>query len=414
MTRQITTLAVSLVLAAFVFADDTPAENAHPTSSEGFIYGTVDTRTGKSYTGVLRWSDEEAFWDDIFHSAKVELPYREYAEEPQEDPDTTWWERMVQKVGGDLGVTMHSRVIAVRFGNLEKIEVTGSNDAVLTLRNGTQIEVSGYANDVGATIHARDAEYGLIEIPWKKIETISFAPTPADADTGATRLHGTVATKSGDFTGFIQWDSEEALSTDLLDGDTEDGRTSLEMGRIRSIERRNSRSAQVALFDGEELVLSGTNDVNDDIRGIHVEDPRYGRVEIPWDEFQRVDFDPPGGSGRGYADFAPIEHLSGVVTTRNGDRLTGRLVFDLDEEWSWEMLDGESFDLVYTLPFEMVASVEPKNRSQTLVRLRSGEELRLENSHDVDRENDGVLVMGGPEKEPILVPWREITNISFD
>jgi hypothetical protein len=62
----------------------------------------------------------------------------------------------------------------------------------------------------------------------------------------------------------------------------------------------------------------------------------------------------------------------------------------------------------------MVASIEPKGRSQTLVRLRSGEELRLEGSHDVDRDNDGVLVIAGSGQDPVLVPWREITNISFD
>jgi len=413
MFRAMITAAVSLVLAAAVCAVEGPNESIQTGRSEGFIYGTVDTRTGEHYTGVIRWGDEEFFWDDLFHSSKVDLPHAGYAEKPEEDPDATWWERMFTKIGGDLGVTRNTRVVAVRFGDLRRIDVTGSNDAVLTLRDGTELEVSGYSNDVGATVHVRDADHGEVEVPWQKMETITFLAAPSDVDVGGFRIHGVVLTTAGEFTGFIQWDSQESLSTDVLDGDSDNTRVHLEMGRITSIERRDSRSARVVLDDGSELVLSGTNDVNDDIRGIHVEDPRFGRVEIPWDEFHRVDFDRPGGSGRGYADFAPIEHLSGGVTTKNGAHLEGRLVFDLDEEWSWEMLDGELSGIDYTVPFGMVAGIEPESPSESTVRLHSGAQLRLEDSHDVDHENDGVLVVSDGGDEPRYVPWRDVSRIDF-
>ena len=45
---------------------------------------TID---GDTLTGFLRWDDEEAFWDDLFHSLKEELPYEAYAEPPEENPD---------------------------------------------------------------------------------------------------------------------------------------------------------------------------------------------------------------------------------------------------------------------------------------------------------------------------------------
>ncbi len=48
--------------------------------------------------------------------------------------------------------TNQSRVVAIRFGDLNRVRVTGADDAVLTLRDGTEIEVEGYANDVGATV----------------------------------------------------------------------------------------------------------------------------------------------------------------------------------------------------------------------------------------------------------------------
>ncbi len=407
-------LAVGFALVAFVGADVGATAADAGISVEGYIYGTVETRSGKTHTGVLRWDDEEAFWDDLFHSAKDELPYEEYAEEPGADEEATWWERMATTISGDLNLHQVSRSVAVRFGDLEQIRVTGGNDAVLTLRDGTEIEVSGYANDVGATIVVFDAKPGQVEVPWKKIDTITFSATPPDADPGSFRLRGTVSTTEGEFVGFIQWDNEESLSTDRLDGDTDDDDVSIAMGDIRSIERRDRRSSTVVLKDGTEMVLSGTNDVNDDIRGIHVEDARFGRVEIDWDEFERVIFDDPGTSGASYADYAVPSHLAGTVKMISGDWRTGRLVFDLDEQGSWEMLDGSSNNIDYTVPFSMVASIEPTRGSGSLVRLRSGIELELEDSHDVDRDNSGVVVIPAGSGEPGYVPWREIAKIEFD
>jgi len=409
-----TILAASLVLAAFVGADDGSMSSGAGSSVEGYIYGTVETKTGKTHTGVLRWDDEEAFWDDIFHSSKTELPYEDYAEKPDEKEAETWWERVAVTVAGDLDLNHQTRVVAVRFGDLQQVRVTGRNDAVLTLRDGFELEVGGYANDVSATVTVFDAKPGRIEVPWKKIDTVTFSATPADADPGSFRLHGTVSTDAGDFVGFIQWDNEESLSTDRLDGDTDDDDVSLEMGEIRSIERRDRRSSLVVLKDGTEMVLSGTNDVNDDIRGIHIEDARFGRVEVAWDEFQKVVFDDPGSSGRSYADYSAPAHLSGTVTLHDGDWRRGDLVFDLDEEWSWEMLDGMSGKIDFTVPFSLVASVEPMDRDGCLVRLRNGTEVTLEDSHDVDEDNSGVVVIPKNSGEPAHVPWGEIAKIEFD
>ncbi len=51
------------------------------------------------------------------------------------------------------------------------------------------------------------------------------------------------------------------------------------------------------------MVLSSTNDVDDDNRGIYVEDPRFGRVLVRWDTFERVDFSAPGSSGPSYEQY---------------------------------------------------------------------------------------------------------------
>ncbi len=61
----------------------TIGEGGGSADSNGFLYGTVHTEGGRRYTGVLRWDDEEAFWDDLFNGAKSKLPYIDRLPEDQ-------------------------------------------------------------------------------------------------------------------------------------------------------------------------------------------------------------------------------------------------------------------------------------------------------------------------------------------
>jgi len=203
-----------------------------------------------------------------------------------------------------------------------------------------------------------DGRRGVVDLDSLRIRAIELLPTPP---LGAmpSRLHGTVRTRQGDFTGFVQWDREECVGLDELDGHTADGKRSrLRFDTLRSIARRSRDSSLVTLLDGREIMLSGTADVGRDNRGIYVDDPRYGRVLIFWDAFERVDFS-PGGSGPAYDDFPPGRPLTGSVTTRNGRRLAGRLVYDLDESETTDTLDAPSQGVDYNLPFGLIASICP-------------------------------------------------------
>jgi hypothetical protein len=221
-----------------------------------------------------------------------------------------------------------------------------------------------------------------------------------------------VRTDSGEFSGFVQWDSQECLDVDEIDGDNEDGSLSITMGKIRSIERRSRSSSKLELVDGRSLVLDGTNDVNSSIRGILVEDPRYGKVKIPWSAFDRAEFSFDRGSGRGYREYQPARKLTGTVSTADGKKLSGRLVFDVDEAATWEMLNGSAFDIEYSIPFARVASITPRGSKAAEITLAGGETLRLEDSQDVSRRNDGVVVIDDKKKES-YVPWRHIARIDF-
>jgi len=385
---------------------------AAPAPVEGHIYGTITTTAGNRYVGLIRWGGEEAFWDDLFHSAKEDLPYADHAEEGIDESKDRWWKALGRKVQVTLGEDQISRLFVARFGDIQKIEVVGKHDAEVTMRSGTTYLVSGYANDVGATLNVTDPDVGDVEVDWKNIDTVVFGPTPADAKPAGFRLYGTVESRSGAFTGFIQWDEDECLSIDRLDGDDEDGRMSIPLGTVATIERRNASSSRVVLKDGREFVLDGTNDVDSGNRGILVEDPRFGRVKVSWDQFERVDFQDPPGSGRSFDEFDKPTRLHGTVKDRAGKAYTGFIIYDLDESESWEQLNGGHHGISYLIPFGRVHSIERRGTSSVIVRLDGDEELRLDEGQDVSKGNAGVVVEldGGGET---YVPWKELRRIDF-
>lgn len=411
--RTTTLLAVALVLGSTLAPIPGAAAPAHAQDTGGFLYGTITARSGTEYEGRLRWGSQESFWGDLFNSTKTELPWRE--EVPTEDRSR---ENTINLFGFEI--TWHDddydsgRQLIARFGDIDRIEVTGGNDAVLVMKSGTRVEVEGGSNDLGssAEITVWDASLGTVELEWRDIETIRFRAAPRDLEVDAHRLYGVVHTDDGEFRGFVQWDQDECLSTDELDGDTRDGDLSIPMGNLRTIERRSRRSSRVVLKDGRELVLDGSNDVDSDNRGIFVEDERFGRVLVSWDAFERAEFSEPPGSGPGYESFTPGRPLRGTVTTRGGRKHTGRLVWDVDEEETWEQIGGERRGIEYYIPFALVASVTPTGSDRSRVELTTGETVELEDSADVGEGNAGVVVVNEGRK-PVYVPWDDVERVEF-
>jgi hypothetical protein len=386
----------------------------------GFIYGKVMTESGKEYRGFLRWGSEEAFWDDLFHSSKEDLPYlEEYEDEVRRSSRRERKKKSYKvfgyelKVNHNIGYGSGSRVFICRFGQIKEIEVIGDS-ARLLMKSGEHVDVSGYANDVGGTVQVKDDELGEVNLHWDRIERIEFMAAPRGADPGVERLYGKLSTRYGDFEGFVQWDKQECLSIDELDGEGEDGDISIPMGKIESIERHGRRGSQVTLKSGRELHLRNSNDVDHDNRGIMIEDPRFGRVVVFWDEFDRLQFTSTKSSGKGYKDYKGSERLSGTVTDIDGDKHQGRLVFDLDETQGWEMLNGSQSDMEYNIPFRMIRSIEPRGRRGSLIKLIDGQELDLEDAQDVSENNDGVLILdGGKGYDGTYISWDEIELIEL-
>ena len=428
------TLATVLVLLAVAAGYRAINKDAHPTVAtspatpasttpataltyQGFLYGRIITVDGATHEGRLRFGgDEEAFWGDSFNGAKHENPWL-----AQLPPEGLPKERRPIEIFGIKIADRESeldlrRLFMARFGEVARLEAHGRKVRV-TLKSGTVCDLDRFeASDFDDGVRVWDGRRGIIDLDSLRIRSIDFLPTRS-LGAAPSRLHGTVRTRQGDFTGFVAWDREESVGTDELDGRTAEGELSPRFDTIRSIERR-SRDNLVTLLDGREIVFFDDGEVGHGNRGINVDDQRYGRVLISWDSFERVDFS-PGGSGPAYGDFPPGLPLTGSVTTRDGRRLAGRLVYDLDESETTETLDAPSRGVNYTVPFGLIASITPpggNERSAQLARvtLHDGEVLQLERTGDLGERNVGMLIFVDGRERPEYVPWTDVEQVDLD
>ncbi len=395
-------------------AETLPAAETH----QGFLYGRITTVDGATYEGRLRWGgDEEAFWGDYFNGSKHENPWLAHV-----PPERLPKERRPIEIFGikiadrerqiDLG-----RLFMARFGDIARIEAHGKEVRV-TLKSGTVFDLDRFeASDFDDDVRVWDGRRGVVDLDSLRIRTIELLPTPA-LGAAPSRLHGTVRTRQGDFTGFVAVGPGGVRRHRRARRPHRRGRAQPALRHHPLHRAPLARQLLVTLLDGREIVLSDTGEVGHGNRGIYVDDRRYGRVLISWDAFERVDFS-PGGSGPAYGDFPPGRPLTGSVTTRDGRRLAGRLVYDLDESETTETLDAPSQGVDYTIPFGLIASIVPPGREErgaqrARVTLHDGEELQLERAGDLGEGNAGMLIFVDDGQRPEYVPWTDVEQVDFD
>jgi hypothetical protein len=386
-------------------------------ADEALLYGRVTTDDGAIYEGRLRFGgEEEAFWGHYFNGVKKENLWVGHV--PREslprfrDSIELFGIEIARERKIDLG-----RPFMTRFGDIARIEAPGRELRVI-LKSGTVFDLNRFgADDFADGVRVWDDRHGVVDLDEWGIRTIEFLPTPR-LSAVPDRLHGTVRTRHGDFTGFVQWNREESVGSDQLDVHTDDGELSLRFGDIRSIARESSNRSRVTLLDGREIALSDAREVGRGNGGAYVDDQRYGRVLVSWEAFERVDFS-SGGAGPAYGAFRPGRPLTGSVITRSGRRLAGRLVYDLDESETTETLDAPSQGVDYMIPFGLIASIvlpdlEDRSARQATVTLRNGEELALELSGDLGEWNAGMLIFFDDRQRPEYVAWTDVQQIEFD
>jgi hypothetical protein len=397
-------------------------------ASRGFLYGRVTTDDGAAYVGRLRFGrNQEAFWGDYFNGVKRENVWAAHASagrQAEKRSPFTFFGFELPFGGSQSGP---GRPFMARFGDIARIEGRSRHVVQVTLKSGTVFEIARMgASDFDDGVRVWDETRGVVDLAtWAggipppariRIRAIDLLPG-AWRGSAPARLHGTVRARQGIFSGFVQWDRRDCVGSDELVGRTGDGELRLRFDTIRSIARRSSDGALVTLLDGREIALAGTRAVGDGNGGMYVDDRRYGRVLVPWDAFERVDFS-AGGSGPAYDDFPPGGPLAGRVTTRAGRRLTGRLVYDLDESEITETLDAPSGGVDYTIPFGMIAAVVPgggaRAAGRVTVTLHGGEALQLERAGDLGDGNGGVLIFVDGRERPEYVRWTDVERIDFN
>ena len=401
--------------------------------TSALLYGRVTTNDGSHYEGRLRWGgDQEASWNDTFHGTKAKNPWVTHVPTELLAAESPSFELFGFEIGARGRRLDSKRPFLARFGDLARIERRRRTLRV-TLKSGTVVDLDRFsAGDFDDGVRVWDPSHGVVDLGPRQIRTLELLPGRA-TDPAPSRLFGVVHTRRGTFSGQIGWDRDDLLGSDTLDGETEAGEVSLRFDGLRSITRESDSSVRAILLDDREVVLTDSPEVGEGNRGISVDDPRYGRISISWEIFERLDLGRRDGSledgsiedsvlrdgGPIYDDFPPGRPLAGRVQTHSGRRLVGRIVFDLDESETTDTLDAPARGLDFTLIFERIASVLPQHDGDReslapSVVLRCGTVLELEAAGDLGEENAGLLVFVEGAQVPEYAPWAEVERIDFE
>lgn len=393
---------IAVALTAFAF-------ESNAQSHEGFIYGKIYTNRN-TYTGAIRWGKEEVLWTDLFNAAKTDRTFDKLV---PKDNSGSWGD--YDWSFGSIWESSTTHQFTCQFGNFKEMRMIGDDEVIIKLKNGGEIRVEDDGNDIGEKIQIIDGELGIINIEWSKIDRIEFLPTPSRlSQTFGTPLYGTVeGVRKEKYTGFIVWDNDERLTTDKLDGDSDDGDVAIEFKDINTIEKRG-RGSVVTTKSGRQLRLSGSNDVDDGNRGIFVVVPEIGVVKFTWDAFRRLTLSTPQNTGPSYNDFAAPKLVSGTVSRLDGSDVSGQIVYDIDETIDFEIIEGVENDIEYMIPMKNIRSITPKNYDYSELVLTSGQTLLLGDGRDVSAKNAGLLVFQKGKKDPVYIQWRRINQIKFN
>lgn len=388
---------------------------AQPHPQQGLQYGLVETVEGQRWLGVLRWGEEEAFWDDLFISRKQpDLRYFSYLSGDQI--------RRLSPARNNSGLEWNfwslwrprypdqEQLFRCRFGDLDALEVTGPDAARLSFRNGQRQLVQG-GESPGKELHLFDEDNVERRFAWSRIRRITFLPTPVNARNGSVKpLYGQVFTPQGAFEGFIQWDAEERLTTDLLDGKTDLQVLSIPFGDIQEI-RAQGDSSLVTTFQGKSFLMGGGDDVSFGNHDIIVKSLELGTVRIPWAQFRFARFSKePATFSPGYEEFGEPSPLCGTATLQSGRVWAGTLAFDLDEHLDLETVEGMQDGIYYYLPFRNIVQVERRSFAVCAVTLRNGDKLFLGEEHDLSDQNWGLLLWVS-DNQVEYVPWPDLVSL---
>lgn len=239
-------------------------------------------------------------------------------------------------------------------------------------------------------------------------------------------IYGTITTVDDDvYTGQIRWDDEEVYWFDFFNSEKK-GNEYLRYLSRKDMEHLESRNdSWEGLFD-----LFRIESHNEDFN--HIFECMFGNIktmdftgrrsvrltfknnrDIEWDEFEKLELKPEHQSaGPSYHNFGVPYRLEGTVELTNGTSLNGYIVYDLDETWDFEILQGEDDDMEFSIPFGYIKEIIPKNYNFCRIVMRDGKQLTLGESHDVTDDNYGILIAVNKEGYE-YIPFEEVNKVIF-
>lgn len=363
-------------------------EGAAPAGSR--LFGTVEDRQGRTYSGYLAWSDRQVMETDTLN----------------------------------LG-----RGRRVRMGEVAAFR-RRPGGVELTLRSGEVVEAR-YLPEFGSAnlLRVSDPALGVLEIRWGEVTSVSLHPPgPAVSALGKWEsftgklLSGTVVTSTGEeLSGWVLWDADEGGSWEILDGRQGGARLYVEMGQVAAIERvsggrEDFRGARVLLRDSRILELHESNDVDVRNRGILVKPrdldpagPGAGPwIRVRWDDFGALYLE-PGRQAPGAGQEA-ARRPSGIQAEDAFLDPTARTLFQAARA-HWQTLDRSVVRYTALVQQRIAAGIRTSLKDRTLYRNETAVRAFWDREHAPLLQVLGVRTetMGEPDRRDPLWWLDELT-----
>lgn len=385
-------------------------------TSQGLIYGQITLKNGTKYQGQIRLGNQEALWDDVFnvpkhdrHPQKVLVSAKSrQSEDGADDFKLGFMELWEDKIPNS------SFPFRCNFGDMVSLEVPSEDLILLTLKNGENVKLkNGRGGDLNKQILIFNNELGKLSLNFKDIQSIKFEATPIDYHSPlGDPVYAKILTTMGVFEGYITWDMEECLGKDLISGKQKGVKVDLEFADIAELKAQNDGS-MIKLKSGQTIFLNDHDDVSKGNHGIMIRNLAFGKLILKWENFISARFLDPPVAPASYDDFAPPEMLRGTVDTKSGYHYEGQIIYDLDEIYDIEFLNGKNNGFEYYITFRALAKVEPQNDKFSMAFVKDGRQFLLGGSGDVDANNHGLILRLADERIK-YIDWKDLKTVNFE
>ncbi|WP_200979544.1 hypothetical protein [Echinicola sp. 20G] len=242
-----------------------PTPKLNDNSNSKPLYGTLTTRTGYSYQGLIKWDLNEHLDDQYLD-----------------------------------GISIDGKRIRYHFYDVKSIRPK-NRGSLIQLQSEKEIYLHSKSNVTNENkgILVRNPQWGQINLRWGDFKSAIFTPYTKNSGFAYTdfpipaTLQGRVSLKDNrSLEGQIFFDLDEQWDIETLDGWGQGG--GLRQVPFRLIDKiypvSNTHSA-VILRGGEKIVLGDRSDVNDQNWGIMVQTKNDDFHYVPWSQLRQIEFD---------------------------------------------------------------------------------------------------------------------------